>query len=350
MDLNTSANIPSNYARIIARELGLTLKEIPKLLTTTRITSDEFIKDDIFLTAYDFLTIIHNGITLSQNPAFGLSIGEKLNTHSHGMMGLLINHSPNLLKALEAYESFIPTRVSFITVTLDHTNEILRIGLKFNTRLEQKVQIFLTEACLMSFFQCAQTIIGRPLTEAKICFAYEAPAYWSAYEKYFNGQMQFSTQSTYVEISLELAYITNVSANTECYLLAMRECKNLLEQLSSPFKSYTYKVQNLILSNPLHSVSENSIAEMLFISKRTLRRKLTEEGTNFRTINNALKSQQASQYLRNTNLTVESIATMLDYHDTASFRRAFKKWFDLTPQAFRKLNKNTTHESLQQQS
>lgn len=339
MDHLHTANIPSNYARIIARELGLSLKDIPQLLNTTRITTDEFIKDDQLLSPYDFVSIIDNALQLSQNPALGLSIGEKLNTHSHGMMGLLINHSPNLYKALEAYEKFIPTRVSFIQVSLVQRQNILRIGLAFTTRLEQSTQIFLTEACLMSFFQCAETILGRPLNEAKICFAYAQPQSLQAYQQFFNCQMQFSCTHTYIEIPLEVAYTTNVSANTEYYLLANRECKNLLEQLNSPFKSYTYKVQNLILCHPLHKISEDTIAEMLFMSKRSLRRKLNEEGTNFRTIKNTLKSKQACQYLLNTTLTIENIATMLDYHDTASFRRAFKNWFETTPQAFRKLNK-----------
>ena len=43
----------------------------------------------------------------------------------------------------------------------------------------------------------------------------------------------------------------------------------------------------------------------------------------------------AADYLRDTDLTVEAIAAILNYHDSSSFRRAFKRWHNVTPQQFR---------------
>jgi AraC-like DNA-binding protein len=49
-------------------------------------------------------------------------------------------------------------------------------------------------------------------------------------------------------------------------------------------------------------------------------------------------SQQASSYLRNSRMSVEAIASLLNYHDSANFRRAFKRWLKLSPKQYRQLS------------
>ena len=76
-------------------------------------------------------------------------------------------------------------------------------------------------------------------------------------------------------------------------------------------------------------------AAQLFISKRTLARRLRAEGTGFRQIRDEIISQQATGYLRDSHMSVEAIAALLNYHDSANFRRAFKRWFQVSPDQYR---------------
>ena len=91
----------------------------------------------------------------------------------------------------------------------------------------------------------------------------------------------------------------------------------------------------MMLSQAPGLLSEEEAAATLFISKRTLARRLQQEGKRFRQIRDEILSQQASGYLRDSHLSVEAIAAQLNYHDTANFRRAFKRWFQLSPDQFR---------------
>ncbi|MEZ5481772.1 MAG: helix-turn-helix domain-containing protein [Porticoccaceae bacterium] len=72
-----------------------------------------------------------------------------------------------------------------------------------------------------------------------------------------------------------------------------------------------------------------------FISKRTLARRLDAEESSFRVLREEILANLAADYLRDTDLTVEAIAAILNYHDSSSFRRAFKRWHNVTPQQFR---------------
>src|SRR5690606_2186901 len=98
-------------------------------------------------------------------------------------------------------------------------------------------------------------------------------------------------------------------------------------------------IQKMMLSSSLQELSEESIAASLFMSKRTLARKLALNGTSFREIRDSILSKQASSYLLESDLSVEAIASLLNYHDSANFRRAFKRWFQLSPSEYRDRNR-----------
>ena len=91
----------------------------------------------------------------------------------------------------------------------------------------------------------------------------------------------------------------------------------------------------MMLSHPPGVLNEEEAAAALFVGKRTLARKLSQENTGFRQIREEILSQQASGYLRDSQMSVEAIAALLNYHDSANFRRAFKRWFQLSPDQYR---------------
>jgi AraC-like DNA-binding protein len=76
------------------------------------------------------------------------------------------------------------------------------------------------------------------------------------------------------------------------------------------------------------------VARRLAMSERTLHRRLTEEGTNFRALLQSIRVQLAKQWLGTHS--VAQVAQRLGYASPRSFRRAFKRSTGLTPSQFRK--------------
>jgi len=127
----------------------------------------------------------------------------------------------------------------------------------------------------------------------------------------------------------------NASANHENYRLALQQCEVMLAQLQSDQPTYQTRLKKMMLSRPPGTLSENEAAASLFMSKRTLARKLKKECTSFREIRDEILSQQAASYLLNTQLSIEAIAALMNYHDGANFRRACKRWFGRPPEQIR---------------
>jgi AraC-like DNA-binding protein len=82
--------------------------------------------------------------------------------------------------------------------------------------------------------------------------------------------------------------------------------------------------------------SLGDIASRLALSERTLRRRLRALGTSYNRILQDVRSATAKECLRDSTLTMESIAWRLGYTETANFRHAFKRWTGQSPQAFRR--------------
>ena len=83
--------------------------------------------------------------------------------------------------------------------------------------------------------------------------------------------------------------------------------------------------------------TEASVAHALYVSKRTLARRLRGEGNSYRGIRDQALSELSGRYLLESNQSIESIAASMGYHDSAAFRKAFKRWKGTTPSEFRRL-------------
>ena len=79
-----------------------------------------------------------------------------------------------------------------------------------------------------------------------------------------------------------------------------------------------------------------NVAARLGVSETTLRRRLQDEGTNFRAIKDAVYDDLAKEWLMAGELSVEDIAARLGFSDSFAFRRSFQKTNLCAPTAYRR--------------
>jgi AraC-like DNA-binding protein len=92
---------------------------------------------------------------------------------------------------------------------------------------------------------------------------------------------------------------------------------------------------NTGMVSPAKSTNSFSIAKLLEVSDRSLRRQLRKQGISFRGLLDELRMQIALKYLRTTRLANEDIAMALGFSDAANFRRAFRRWTNESPHEIR---------------
>lgn len=77
-----------------------------------------------------------------------------------------------------------------------------------------------------------------------------------------------------------------------------------------------------------------TVAAELKLSERSLRRRLTEEGTSFRDLLQDARKERAQTILSKPGMSLSVAAEQLGYSDTAAFSRAFKEWTGMSPGRF----------------
>ena len=113
----------------------------------------------------------------------------------------------------------------------------------------------------------------------------------------------------------------------ESQLQQLRSQHSLVEQI------------NMFLEDQLDfsSVTQVSMADVYNMSESTFKRRLQNEGTNFKSILQSFKQTRSLHLLTDDRNKFESIAAELGFSERASFERAFKMWYGMTPAQFREI-------------
>jgi AraC-like DNA-binding protein len=80
----------------------------------------------------------------------------------------------------------------------------------------------------------------------------------------------------------------------------------------------------------------SAVARQLGVSERTLQRRLAAEGVSYQELLDEARKAAAARYLTESSLAIGEIAYLLGYSEPAPFHRAFKRWYGVTPDAFRR--------------
>jgi HD-like signal output (HDOD) protein len=116
-------------------------------------------------------------------------------------------------------------------------------------------------------------------------------------------------------------------ADIESHLQQLRSKHSLVEQI------------NIHLEEQLDfsQVTQVNVANAFNMSESTFKRRLQDESTNFKSILQSFKQTRSLHLLTEERNKFDSIALELGFSERASFERAFKTWYGMTPAQFREI-------------
>lgn len=160
------------------------------------------------------------------------------------------------------------------------------------------------------------------------------PALASACEDFFACTVRNSETSslTLCAADAERPFLTSSEALWQAFEPELR--RRLLELDVSA--TTTERVRALLLELlPSGDARIKAMAARLALSKRTLQRRLEDEGENFRDLVSRTREELARHYLTKTSLSGGEIAFLLGFDNPNSFFRAFHDWTGQTPETLR---------------
>lgn len=161
------------------------------------------------------------------------------------------------------------------------------------------------------------------------------PADREAYREFF-GCFLVEADSDSILFSREDAERPFLTRNAAMWNTFEPELRRRLQDLDAN-AAVAERVRSLLLEFlPSGRSSIELVSEQLMMSKRTLQRRLSAEGTSYQGLLRGVREELASHYLLNSTLSASEISYLLGFEDANSFFRAFGEWTGSTPEAVRR--------------
>jgi len=159
-------------------------------------------------------------------------------------------------------------------------------------------------------------------------------AYARRYESFFGAPVRHGENPsiTFAAGDVLLPFLT---ANEGMWRVFEPDLRRRLSELDATAMTAERVRAVLLELLPGNAATIEKTAERLGMSKRTLQRRLEDEGKSFRALVNATRESLARHYLGSTTMSGGEIAFLLGFEDPNSFYRAFQDWTGQTPDSAR---------------
>ena len=275
-----------------------------------------------------------NLIELSGDPTVGLRIGSAYLPQRYGLLGYALLSAATLRHAL-----VIATHFGDLSFTWFG----LRLGVAGKTTTFSFVSRFDIDADVLNFLydrDCAAALVdfseavGQPLPLDKVTLPHDGHGRPGVYRKFFCCAVEFNGTPARIEFATKLLETPLPHRDAAASDQLQQQCQLLLAKLSRQ-GGLVDDVRRALLARPGFFPDIEMISERLNVSVRTLRRRLTQEGTSFQEVLDGVRFGLATEYLVETSLPLQEISALLGYSEPGNFTHAFKRWSGKAPSDFR---------------
>jgi len=278
--------------------------------------------------------LLVNAIELSGEQGLGYEVGLRSQLTSHGLTGYGLMSSPTLRDAIELGAEFLRLQVPVVSIELRTDGEYAVI------EAVETFPLMFARQAVFDFFLVGLARLAPVLTNHRLGFEaielwfdFDEPEYFSRFSSRL-PPARFGMGANQTRFRAEELDHPHELANPVTVAMVKEQCRTELQQLGLA-GDIVGQVRAVILRSHARGADLASVADVLAMSSRTLKRRLQEHGTNFQKITDAIRKSEAVRLVTTTTLTSEQIADRLGYSDASNFRRAFHGWTGTNPRAYR---------------
>lgn len=290
---------------------------------------DERISNDLYLYIQD------SAVEYTNDPYFGLHMGEHAEAGSWSILGYMMANCKNLGEAFEKSKRY--QRMIGNLITGDARFAFNRIKSVLSVpSYAPPMSRHCFEAALSSSVRMMRTLTGKNISPLEVSFTAPEPESRAEYERIFQCPVHFSQAYNSITIPISLVFIPIPAANPALLARFESYANDFIQSLGLKH-NYAQKTTQIILGNlDDETLSIRKVAREMAVSVRKLQMELKEEGLVFTDLLTQIREELAKKYLVE-NYSVEEITYLLGYSEPSVFRKAFKKWSGQTPKEFRQI-------------
>lgn len=265
-------------------------------------------------------------------PNFGLDAGKYWHPSQMGALGYAWMTSSTLRSAFERLVRFSRTVLGTVDVVIEESNTGLSLIFDFSKEsFAPPFRLNGNRAVVLAMIQCNA---GQDFHPQAVSFSHAKPENVDDFNALFQCEITFGSHIDSITISLEDVDKPRACSNKQ---LAQLHDQLLINYVAKLDKNNIVERVKLAITNQLSGgkCTDSTIAKVLFISQRTLQRRLKEHDTTFKKLVNEVRQELADVYLHDSGLSLTEISFLLGFSETSAFSRAFKRWAGQSPRDYR---------------
>lgn len=325
--------LPAIYLHTIAELLRTRGVDDRKLLTQVGLDPACLTDDDVRVSLNQASEFVTRAMIESGEPGLGILLAGELVLPLHGPLGVAAMNSQTLGEAMDLMVRYLKLRAPHLGIFLDTEGRHTALRLTGGIELGM-LQNFIMDAVLFGCIKMSLQLLGKPVNGTVVRRRGREPAYFQRFRHLIPVPVEFESAADAIVIpSEELAAPIRFS-DEHVADVSRAQCELALQRLTED-ACFAARVRRVIETSHPFPPKLGRVAATLFVSERTLKRRLQEERISFQAVVDQVRLDRASELLRGTRMSLSQIADGLGYADAANFTRAFKRWTGLSPSAYR---------------
>lgn len=322
-----------HYIRQIADQMDSMGADVQSWLNQSHL-SDKQLSDPLQTVSYPvFHQLILNALAMTDEPAFGLLVGERLLAGTHGILGYAAMNSGTIREAVELFEQYIRVRTTLVSISHEVRGKEVCIVFHDSHPLGS-IRRPVLEAVVLTVKNVFDFITLGACHVGWVSFPFDRPVYAALAHDLFKCDVRYGQSWAGFTLPLDVIDLPLKMADPATFQDAALICQRELDKQTKK-ESFSLRVRRIMLEKKNGFPSLNVTARLFHLAPRTLHRRLLEEGTSFKEILEEVRHMLAVEHLKSDHLTIQEIGYTLGYTDMANFRRAFKRWEGVSPSHYR---------------
>ncbi len=307
--------------------------EVEGVLAAAEITRFALEEPSFRITLAQELAFTHRALAvLAGEPCVALEVGRRFHLSMFGLLGLAAACAASMREALRIFLSYPSLVWGVLEVTFWRNDRDEYVAFEHG-QVAGDLAGYYVEREMGALLAMLRNAVGPAVRPSAVLQRPPRPPHAAAEQAHIGGPGGFDAPVDEMHYPQALWAAVPPQANDRSRRYFENQCQQLNESMQAPFRYDDIVRGRLRHATPVPTLAQ--LAAALFMTPRTLQRRLAAEGTGFGALLREVREVRARTLLRRPSLPIEEIAWRLGFHDPDAFSRAFRSWTGMSPSGFR---------------
>jgi AraC-like DNA-binding protein len=311
------------------REFGY---DVPMLMAAGGIAERDLTNPDGRLPCQAYSALICEAMRVRYTPNISLKLAQAAPIGSYPLLDYLVLTSETVASGLRQLAQYVKLTGSPVRITLRESEESAIAELTCAPPAAMPVEYFVS---LLVLHLRRET---RGLFRAESVSFRHVPDDVSEFERVLECPVHTNAAMDTVVIDAEVLALPLSRRDPVLRGVLERQANEILAKLPKR-TGLAADVQRVLAERVTggagNDVRIDAVARDLATSARTLQRRLLSEGVSYQELLDEARKEAAGRYLGESVFAIGEVAYLVGYSEPAPFYRAFRRWYGVTPEAYR---------------